>query len=155
MNIENVLKNNKDGFVKKTAQMVQNREVVIKNITSTGRIMEIAKARGIPAGDVFVRITFEDEGKEATASQKLGILKQDGYEKLLKAKADGSKVKVDIDVANEYIYLTPEDVSLDILFNEANAMTKKDTRVKLTDMYAAAKKAADKPAEEPTEEEII
>lgn len=117
---------------KADVKRVSLKGVIIKQVSSPATIVSIAESRGINPQEVFVRVTFEYNGKDYTASNKLRIFTQKGYEELLKAKAEGTPLDVAV-TDTEFIYLE-KDVSVADLFKVKVEV--KDTRSKLDDLFA-------------------
>lgn len=117
---------------KADVKRVSLKGVIIKQVSSPATIASIAESRSINPQEVFVRVTFEYEGKDYTASNKLRIFTQKGYEELLKAKAEGTPLDVAV-TDTEFIYLE-KDVSVADLFKVKVEV--KDTRSKLDDLFA-------------------
>ena len=101
---------------------------VVVNVTSPSTIDRIAKDRQLNPQEVFVRCTFQYAGKQFTASNKLRFLTKAGYMELLKAKEDGTPMKLVVDIEKEFFYIE-HDVSVDSLFE--TPVEAKDERVSL------------------------
>lgn len=107
------------------------KEVVITKVSSPATIMQIAEDRNLNPQEVFVRVTFEYQGKEYSASNKLRILTQKGYEELLAAKEN--KTLVDIAVTDTGFFYLERNVSVDDLFKVKPEV--KDTRTSLDSLF--------------------
>ena len=103
-------------------QNVETRKVTLTgvrvvNVSSPSTIQRVAVDKGLNPQEVFVRCTFEYEGNQFTASNKLRYLTKAGYKELLDAKADGTLMNFTVDVDKEFFYIE-HDVSVDDLFAE-------------------------------------
>ena len=93
----------------------------IVSVTSPATIQRIAKEHGINPQEVFVRVVFNYEGNEYSSSNKLRFFGEEGYEKLLAAKAANSPINIVITVNDKgsLMYLANEEsVSIKDLFKE-------------------------------------
>lgn len=130
------LKGVKAVTVQKEKQAVSLKGVKIITVTGANRIAAIAAERGINAQEVFVRVTFEYEGKQYSSSNKLRFFGKENYEKLLKVRDDESLVNITV-TKNEQgtlMYLDPDkDVSVKELFD--TPVEVKDTRKNLEDLF--------------------
>ena len=106
-------------------------KVIVKNVSSPSTIQRVALDKGINPQEVFVRVTFEYNGKEFAASNRLRFLTKAGYEELLKAVETAEPMKFVVDIDNGFFYIE-KDVSIDSLF--AQEVVKKDTRKPLTEL---------------------
>lgn len=109
------------------SKRVELKGATIISVTSPATVQRIAKEHAINPQEVFVRVVFAYEGNEYSSSNKLRFFGEEGYEKLLTAKA--SNLPVDIIVtANDkgtLMYLANEEsVSIKDLFKEP--VTKKN-----------------------------
>lgn len=107
----------------------QNEEKVtldakIIQVTSPSTIQLVAQERNINPQEVFVRVVFEHEGKQYRVSNKLRILGKTGYTELLKAKQDGTTMKLTVGLESEFFYIE-RNVQIDDLFTEAVQPEKK------------------------------
>lgn len=96
---------------------VRIEKAIVKGVSSPDTIQRIAKERGLNPQEVFVRLTFEYNGSEYTASNKLRFLGKEAYNKLLKLKGTDETVDITVDVENEYFYINT-NTSVDDLFKE-------------------------------------
>lgn len=92
-----------------TTQVLVLEQVKVVGVTAPETIARIARERGLNPQEVFVRLVFEYEGKQYTASQKLQILRQDGYEKLLKAAKNEEKLDISVSEKEFFYIVYPED----------------------------------------------
>lgn len=118
----------------KESEWITVKDCIIKSITSKESIADIAAQKGINAGEVFVRITFEYKGAEYKASQKLRILGKDGYLKLSNLAKEESG-KIDLDVSNTEFFRIHKEVSLDDLFKDV-ASSKNDLRNSVNKLFS-------------------
>lgn len=88
-------------------QEIHLQGVKIIAVTSPNRIAEIAEAKGINPQNVYVKVTFEYEGDTSTSSNQLRFFRQEGYERLLKAKDEGTLVNItlNVDEKGSFMYL--------------------------------------------------
>lgn len=84
---------------------VRIEKAIVKGVSSPDTIQRIAKEKGLNAQEVFVRLTFEVDGEEFTASNKLRFLGKEDYNKLMKAKETGSTVDITVDTEKEFFYM--------------------------------------------------
>lgn len=107
---------------------------IITSVTSPASIKAIADDHGLNPQEVFVRVGFKIDEDEFVSSNKLRFFKQEGYEKLLAAKASGEPVSLTI-TANDkgtLLYLnSDEHVEVADLFS--TPVTKTDTRKDIID----------------------
>lgn len=94
---------------------VRIEKAIVKGVSSPDTIQRIAEDKGLNAQEVFVRLTFETEGQEFTASNKLRFLGKKGYEQLIKAKESGETVDITVDTDKEFFYLN-SNTSVEDLF---------------------------------------
>lgn len=94
---------------------VRIEKAIVKGVSSPDTIQRIAEERGLNAQEVFVRLTFETEGQEFVASNKLRFLGKKGYEQLIKAKDSGETVDITVDTDKEFFYLN-SNTSVEDLF---------------------------------------
>lgn len=104
---------------------------IIKSVSSPNTLMRVARDKDLNPQEVFVRITFEVEGKEYSASNKLKYLTRAGYQSLLDAKASGTPMDLAIDVEGEYFYINTH-TSIDDLFAKEVAPVQR--KYSLTDL---------------------
>lgn len=105
----------------------------IVGVTSPSNIQRIAKERAINPQDVFVRLVFEHDGEQYSASNKLGFIGKEDYQMLLDAAKTEAEVKITVNVDSEFFYVEHE-VKLDDLFKTPTE--KVSTRKNLTDLLA-------------------
>ena len=122
---------------------VRIAEAKVKGVSSPDTIQRIAGERGLNPQEVFVRLTFETEGQEFVASNKLRFLGKQGYEKLIKAKDSGETVDITVDTEKEFFYIN-NNTSVDDLFK--TELPKRERPSLLT----LAKTITVTPAEKPT-----
>lgn len=108
--------------INNTQKTVESRKVTLEgvrvvNVSSPSTIQRVAVDRGLNPQEVFVRCTFEYEGNQFTASNKLRFLTKAGYNELLDAKANGTLMTFTVDVDKEFFYIE-HDVNVDDLFAE-------------------------------------
>lgn len=106
-------------------------EVVIKNVSSPATLKHVAEEKSLNPQEVFVRVTFEHEGKTFTASNKLKYLRKEGYQELLDAKQTGKPICLTVDIDNGFFYIE-KNVTVDDLFKDIPEEA--DTRSKLTEL---------------------
>lgn len=119
---------------KKRAEM----NVVITSISSPAKIAEVAKVQGLNPQEVFVRINFKVGEKEYKASNKLRFLTENGYNRLLAAKASGEEINVTLVLTegqdDAFIYVNPENkVSVADLFSQP--LERVDERQSIADLF--------------------
>ena len=95
---------------------VRIEKAIVKGVSSPDTIQRIAKERGLNAQEVFVRLTFEVEGEEFTASNKLRFLGKEDYNRLMKAKESGEAVDITVDTEKEFFYMN-NGTTVDDLFS--------------------------------------
>ena len=128
-----MLENVKTNDVKR----IQVQGVKIVGVTSPANIARIAKERNLNPQEVFVRVTFEHEGEQYTASNKLYILGKANYQKLLNIMGTGETVNVELSISktdpnNAFIYIEEDSVDIESLFTEE--VKKTDSRKSLGDL---------------------
>lgn len=110
--------------------------VVITSVTSPASIQAIAKDHGINPQEVFVRVGFKLGEDEYSSSNKLRFFGQEGYERLLAAKASGEPVSITL-TANEkgtLLYInSDEHVEVADLFSVP--VEKVDNRKNIEDLF--------------------
>lgn len=110
--------------------------VVITSVTSPATIKKIAEEHGLNPQEVFVRVGFKLGDDEYGSSNKLRFFGQDGYEKLLAAKASGEPVSITL-TANEkgtLLYLNSEEhIEVSELFEKP--VEKQDNRKNIEDLF--------------------
>lgn len=116
--MEEIKKNYKEG------RKVTCNDVIVKGVSSPSSIMRVATDKGIDPRDVFVRVTFEFNGKDYTASNKLRYLTKTGYQELLDAQKNQTKLKFVVDVDNEFFYVE-KDIAVDDLFATDDTTSKR------------------------------
>jgi hypothetical protein len=112
-----------------TVAKVTVNDAIVVNVTSPSTIDRIAKEKNINPQEVFVRCTFQYNGMQFTASNKLRFLTKAGYTELLEAKEKKTPMKFVVDVEKEFFYIE-HDVAVDSLFETPVAT--EDKRTKLT-----------------------
>lgn len=120
--------------VKSERNTVVVNGAVIKTVSSPSTIQRVAVDKGVNPQEVFVRVTFEYEGKEFGVSNKLRFLTKAGYNELLEAQKNKTPMKLAVDTESGFFYIE-KDVSIDDLFKEAVVKTT-DTRTNLTALLA-------------------
>lgn len=130
-----MLENVKTNDVKR----IQVQGVKIMGVTSPANIARIAKERNLNPQEVFVRVTFEHEGEQYTASNKLYILGKSTYQKLLNIMGTGETVNVELSISktdpnNAFIYIEEDNVDIESLFTEE--VKKTDSRKSLGDLLS-------------------
>lgn len=109
---------------------------VITSVTSPTSIQAIAKDHSINPQEVFVRVGFKLGEDEYSSSNKLRFLGQEGYERLLAAKASGEPVSLTI-TANEkgtLLYInSDEHVEISDLFSVP--VERVDNRKDINDLF--------------------
>lgn len=128
-----MLENVKTNDVKR----IQVQGVKIVGVTSPANIARIAKERNLNPQEVFVRVTFEHDGEQYTASNKLYILGKANYQKLLNIMGTGETVNVELSISktdpnNAFIYIEEDSVDIESLFTEE--VKKTDSRKSLGDL---------------------
>ena len=102
-------------------QSISLKGVKIVSVTSPNRIAQIAAEHSINAQEVFVRVTFEFQGKEYQGSNQLRFFGKDGYSKLISARDSETLVNVTVtkDPKGTLMYLDADkDTTIDDLFAE-------------------------------------
>jgi hypothetical protein len=102
---------------------------IIKTVSSPSTIQRVAVDKGVNPQEVFVRITFEYNGMEFGASNKLRFLTKAGYNELLEAQKNKTPMKLAVNTEAGFFYIE-KNVSIDDLFKEAVAKPA-DTRTNL------------------------
>ena len=115
---------------KKERNIVTVDNCIIKQVSSPSTIQRVAVDKGVNPQEVYVRVTFEYNGKEFGVSNKLRFLTKAGYEELIKAQKDKTSMKLAVDTESGFFYIE-KDVSVDDLFKEAVTKTA-DTRTNLS-----------------------
>ena len=128
-----MLENVKTNDVKR----IQVQGVKIVGVTSPANIARIAKERNLNPQEVFVRVTFEHDGEQYTASNKLYILGKANYQKLLNIMGTGETINVELSISktdpnNAFIYIEEDSVDIESLFTEE--VKKTDSRKSLGDL---------------------
>lgn len=118
------------------SKRVEVKNVTILSVTSPTTIQKIAQEHGINPQEVFVRVAFSYNGNEYSSSNKLRFFGEEGYEKLLAARA--SNTPIDIVVSSNdkgtLMYLANEEtVSVKDLF--AVPIPKKNAFKDLLDLF--------------------
>ena len=117
----------------KDRNMVTVGGVIIKQISSPSTIQRVAVDKGINPQEVFVRVTFEHNGKEFGVSNKLRFLTKAGYLELMNALENKTPMKLAVDINSGFFYVE-KNVSVDDLFKEA--VTASTNRTDLTALLA-------------------
>lgn len=111
-------------------------DVVITSVTSPASIQAIARDHGLNPQEVFVRVGFKVGEDEYSSSNKLRFFGQEGYERLLAAKASGEAISITL-TANEkgtLMYVNnAEHVEVADLFSQP--VEKVDTRKNIEDLF--------------------
>lgn len=94
---------------------IRIEKALVKGVSSPDTIKRIAEDKSLNPQEVFVRLTFEVNGEEYTASNKLRFLGKKGYEQLVKAKDNNETVDITVDVEKEFFYMN-SNTSVDDLF---------------------------------------
>ena len=94
---------------------IRIEKALVKGVSSPDTIKRIAEDKSLNPQEVFVRLTFEVDGEEYTASNKLRFLGKKGYEQLVKAKDNNETVDITVDVEKEFFYMN-SNTSVDDLF---------------------------------------
>jgi hypothetical protein len=123
--------------VNESVKRIPVKNVKVMGVTSPANVARIARERGINPQEVFVRVTFEHEGEQYTASNKLYILGKDIYQKLLNIMGTDEKINIElsiskVDPTNAFIYVEEDSVDVDSLFTEEVKRT--DTRSSLSSL---------------------
>ena len=114
---------------------VRIEKAIVKGVSSPETVARVAKERGLNPQEVFVRLTFETEGKEFVASNKLRFLGKSGYNQLLEAKEKNGTVDITVDTEKEFFYLNT-GATVDDLFKTELPKREKTT---LADLLKANK----------------
>ena len=96
---------------------VRIENAVVKGVSSPETIKRIATERKLNPQEVFVRLTFETNGVEYVASNKLRFLGEKDYTELLKLKETNGTVDITVDTENEFFYIN-HNVAVADLFKE-------------------------------------
>jgi hypothetical protein len=96
---------------------VRIENAVVKGVSSPETINRIATERKLNPQEVFVRLTFETNGVEYVASNKLRFLGEKDYTELLKLKETNGTVDITVDTENEFFYIN-HNVAVADLFKE-------------------------------------
>lgn len=96
---------------------VRIKNAMVKGVSSPETIKRIATERKLNPQEVFVRLTFEVNGTEYVASNKLRFLGEKDYTELLNLKEANGTVDITIDTENEFFYVN-HDVAVADLFKE-------------------------------------
>lgn len=97
--------------------------VNIIGVTGPDKIMAVAQERGLNPQEVYVRLIYKSGKEECTASQQLGILGKNNYEKLRDLVGKDEKVDLTLNLSknektgeyNAFFYLNGS-TSVDDLF---------------------------------------
>lgn len=110
--------------------------VVITSVTAPATIKKVAEDHKINPQEVFVRVGFNYKGEAYSASNQLRFFGEDGYQKLLAAKATGEEVQITI-TANDkgtLMYLeSTEKVEVKDLFT--TPVAKEDKRKDVSSLF--------------------
>lgn len=110
---------------------MKTMNVLIKGVTHPGSVRKIANDRGLSVEDVFVRVIFEYNGEDYSASQKVKYLSSKDYARLLKAEENNETLTLDINLEKGFFNIHVDEVSVDELYKA----TSRTTNVKsLTDL---------------------
>ena len=110
--------------------LVKQNDILIKieGVSSPATIMRTANGLGINPGDVFVRVVFNnDYGTSISVSQKLRILGENNYKKLLEAYENEEPINLTI-TEQGFFYMT-EKITVDELFKNVSDSNLKQERV--------------------------
>lgn len=124
----------KEDLEKVVTKWIAAKGCKILNISQPEDIAEIAKNQKIDALDVFVRITFEFNGKQYKASQRLDVLGKEDYQMLLDKQKSGETV--DFKVSNTEFFKIYREVKFEDLFKNAESRKAKDLRNSVTELFA-------------------
>ena len=119
-----------------SSKRIQVKNVKIVGVTSPASVARIAKEHGLNPQEVFIRVTFEHEGEQYTASNKLYILGKETYQKLLNIMGTDNKINIElsiskVDPSSAFIYVE-DKVDIDSLFTEE--VKKTDNRSSLSSL---------------------
>ena len=120
---------------KKERNFITVDGAVIKQVSSPATIQRVAVDKNIDPQEVYVRVTFEYNGKEFGVSNKLRFLTKAGYVELTEAQKNKTPMKLAVDVESGFFYIE-KDVSVDDLFKNTVAKTA-DTRADLSALLLA------------------
>ena len=96
---------------------VRINNAIVKGISSPDSIRRIADEKGLNPQEVFVRLIFEVNGTEYSASNQLRFIGKKDYQKLVNAKQSGEPVDISVDIDKAFFYMN-HDTSIDDLFKE-------------------------------------
>lgn len=96
---------------------VRIKNAIVKGVSSPETIKRIATERGLNPQEVFVRLTFETNGTEYVASNKLRFLGENDYKELLKLKESNGEVDITVDTDKEFFYVN-HNIDVADLFKE-------------------------------------
>lgn len=96
---------------------VRINNAIVKGISSPDSIRRIADEKGLNPQEVFVRLIFEVNGTEYSASNQLRFIGKKDYQKLVDAKQSGETVDISVDIDKAFFYMN-HDTSVDDLFKE-------------------------------------
>lgn len=103
----------------KTTQTLVLNQVTVVGVTMPETIARIAREKGLNPQEVFVRLIFKHEDKEYVASQKLQILRKEGYQRLLDCIKNDEKLDITVSEKDFFYVTLPEDkVDVDTLFSK-------------------------------------
>lgn len=122
-----------------SSKRIPVKGVKIVGVTSPASVARIAKEHGLNPQEVFIRVTFEHEGEQYTASNKLYILGKETYQKLLNIMGTDDKINVElsiskVDPSTAFIYVEEDNVDIDSLFTEE--VKKTDNRSSLNSLLS-------------------
>lgn len=100
------------------SKSVNLKNVKIIGVSSPTTINLIAQDKGLDPKEVFVRVTFEYEGKQYTVSNKLKFLKQIGYTKLLECKE--KQIPCNITITDTGFLYLDDGTTVEDLFKSKN-----------------------------------
>ena len=130
---------------------IRIEKALVKGVSLPDTIKRIAEDKSLNPQEVFVRLTFEVDGEEYTASNKLRFLGKKGYEQLVKAKDNNETVDITVDVEKEFFYMN-SNTSVDDLFK--TELPKRE-RTSLLNLAKATAKPSTSTVEEPKTEEPV
>ena len=123
-----------EGTAVETAKKERNTVVVdgaiITQVSSPSTIQRVAVDKGVNPQEVYVRVTFQYNGKEFGVANKLRFLTKAGYVELVEAQKNKTPMKLAVDVESGFFYIE-KDVSVDDLFKDA-VVKAADTRANLS-----------------------
>ena len=117
-------------------QSISLKGVKVIGVTSPNRIAQIAEERNINPQEVFVRVVFEYQGNQYSASNQLRFFGEKGYNKLLEARDDESLINVTVtsDDKGILMYLdSDKEVTVSDLFKTPT--TQVSSRKDLTSLF--------------------